>query len=147
MVKPLAFLSYCHENFDEVERLHDFLVKEAIQVWWDQDISPGSDWKHEIRQAMEKSDAFLLCLSKETEQRTTSGIYPEALDAITAYREYRPGETYVIPVRLSECTVPPVEIDGTRTLQRLQYIDLFGSKKTPNLRRLVDAIRDTIQNP
>jgi len=116
-------------------------------VWWDQDILPGQDWKFEIRKAMRNAYAVVLCLSQETAARTTSGIYPEALDAIEAYREYSPGSTFLIPVRLSDCEVP-IEIDGTRMLDRLQFVDLFPSaQRATGLARLVTALRAAPHHP
>ncbi|MEM9266593.1 MAG: toll/interleukin-1 receptor domain-containing protein [Cyanobacteria bacterium P01_F01_bin.13] len=125
MAKKHVFLSYCRDNANEVNRLHGELLAAGEPVWWDQDILPGQDWKLEIRKAMKDAYAVLLCLSKETGERTTSGIYPEALDAIKVYRNYAPGSIFLIPVRLSECDIPMIEIDDTRTLSRLQRVDLF----------------------
>ena len=129
MAKKHVFLSYCRDNVDEVRRFHGALIAAGEAVWWDQDILPGQDWKFEIRKAMRDAYAVLLCLSKETSDRTTSGIYPEALDAIKAYRNYAPGSIFLIPVRLSECDIPMIEIDDTRTLDRLQRVDLFPTEQ------------------
>lgn len=123
--KKHVFLSYCRENKAEVAILREDLIAAGEAVWWDQDILPGRDWKFEIRTAMRNAYAVVLCLSKETMARTTSGIYPEAVDAIAVYREYSPGKLFLIPVRLSDCEIPLIEIDGTRTLDRLQRADLF----------------------
>lgn len=57
------FLSYCHDNKEEVAKLRDELIEAEEHVWWDQDILPGQDWKGAIREAMEQSYAFVLCLS------------------------------------------------------------------------------------
>jgi hypothetical protein len=111
-------------------------------VWWDQDLLPGQDWKFEIRKAMKNSCAIVLCFSKESEAGTTSGIYPEALDAVAVFRELQPGSIYLIPVRLSACEIPLVEIDSTRTLDRLHRVDLFpAEKRKEGLTKLVKAIR------
>lgn len=148
MSKKHVFLSYCRDNADLVAKLRDDLMAAGEQVWWDQDILPGQDSKLAIRQAMKQSYAVVLCLSAETESRTTSGIYPEAADAVEAYRQYAPGKVFLIPVRLSQCEIPPVEIDVTRTLDRLQYVDLFPpSKYQDGLRRLVRAIQTTGDRP
>ena len=117
-------------------------------MWWDQDILPGEDWKRAIRQAMRDSYAVLLCLSQEAAARTRSGIFPEALDAIAAYREYAPGSIYLIPVRLSDCTIPSIEIDDVRTLDRIQHVDLFPAAQRANgLQRLIAAIQATPDHP
>lgn len=142
--KKHVFLSYCRDNEPEVKQLRDDLIAAGEFVWWDQDIHPGQDWKFEIRQAMRTAYAVVLCLSEESEARVASGIYPEAMDAINLYRELTPGSIFLIPVRLSPCKIPPVEIDGTRTLDRLQYQDLFPSEKyAASLQKLLGAIQST----
>jgi hypothetical protein len=148
MSKKHIFLSYCHDNATEIARLRNDLVAAGASVWWDQDIKGGQDWKFEIRRAMKNAYAVVLCLSAESEKRSASGIYPEALDAVSAYREYAPGSIFLIPVRLSDCEIPPIELDGTRTLDRLQYIDLFPAEKhTVGLQKLVQAISDASSRP
>lgn len=143
-----VFISYCHDNLAEVIRLREDLIKAGENVWWDKDIKPGQDWKFAIRQAMKQSYAVVLCLSEESQRRKISGIYPEAMDAISAHREYSPGSIFLIPVRLSDCEIPSIEIDATRTLDRLQHVDLFpASEREDGLRRLIEAIRLSTHHP
>lgn len=143
-----VFLSYCHENATEVAALRQDLLRAGEKVWWDQDILPGQDWKFSIREAMKQAYAFVLCLSAESQARTASGIYPEAMDAIEAYRQYKPGSTFLIPVRLSKCEIPPIALDATRTLDSLQYVDLFPTtKRDDGLVRLKQAIRAVPLHP
>jgi hypothetical protein len=143
-----VFISYCHDNQDEVEELRNDLIKAGENVWWDQDILPGQDWKFEIQQAIKNSYAFILCLSKESEARSKTGIYPEALEAIARFREYKPGSIFLIPVRLSDCNIPPLEIDSTRTLDRIQYIDLFPtSRRDTGVKKLIRAIQSVSNHP
>jgi hypothetical protein len=137
-----VFLSYCRDNKTEVAKLRDELIAAGEQVWWDQDILPGQDWKNEIRNAMRAAHSVVLCLSRESAERITSGIYPEVLDAIGAYRQYAPGNIFLIPVRLSDCEIPLIEIDATRTLDRLQFVDVFPpSRWRSGLDQLVKAIQ------
>ena len=148
MPKRHLFLSYCRDNAKEVRRLHDELIAAGEPVWWDQDLLPGQDWKLDIRQAMRDAYAVVLCLSAETADRITSGIYPEVLDAIATYREYAPGGIFLIPVRLSDCALPLIEIDATRTLDRLQCVDLFPPPNwAPGIQRLVQALRASPHHP
>lgn len=139
MAKKHIFLSYCRDNRDEVSKLRDDLIAEGESVWWDQDILGGHDWKLEIRKAMKDAYAVVVCFSHETTDRITSGIYPEILDAISAYREYAAGGIYLIPVRLSECEIPLIECDGTRTLDRLAYINLFEPNGFDKLMQSIHA--------
>lgn len=40
-----VFVSYLHDNKDEVERLVSELESAGEGVWWDENILGGSDWK------------------------------------------------------------------------------------------------------
>ena len=143
-----VFLSYCHENTAEVATLRQDLVNAGETVWWDKDLVPGSDLRLEIRKAQKSSYAVVLCLSRESESRIRSGIYPEIMDAIAAYRDYAPGGIYLIPVRLSDCEIPLIGIDATRTLADLLYVDLFPpSVRSDGVDRLIKAIRSTRLHP
>jgi hypothetical protein len=104
-------------------------MRAGERVWWDKDILPGQDSKQEIRNAMKESYAVVLCLSAGLSNRLKSGVYPEMRDAVAAFRQMRPGSIYLIPVRLSKCGIPDIEIDDTRTLDRIQYVDLFPAPK------------------
>jgi len=150
--KPSAhrhvFLSYCREDLERVRELRSALVAQGETVWWDQDLQPGQDWKFEVRCAIERAYAVVICLSQRSASRRSSGIYPEAAYAIAAYREYAPGSIFLIPVRFSKCAIPPIEIDASRTLKQLQYLDLFpASQRTERIRRLVRAIRAAPYHP
>ena len=97
---------------------------------------------------MKDSYAVVLCLSKETEARATAGIFPEALDAIAVYRTYTPGSIFLIPVRLSECEIPDLELDDARMLDRLQYVDLFPAAQwATGLQELINALGATPHHP
>ena len=148
MAKKHLFLSYVRESSAEVERLRDDLIQSGETVWWDRDIPPGANWKQEIRQALKDAYAFVLCLSKEMEERGSSGAFPEIRDAIAIYRELAPGGIFIIPVRLSECEVPTFEIDSTTMLDDLQFVDLFpAAQRSASVRRLVAALRACPDHP
>ena len=141
MVKKHVFISYCHDNKDEVARLVADLKNAGELVWWDADILVGRDWKEAIREAMRNASAVVVCLSPKLTERYRSGVYPEVRDAIATFRQYGPGQSYIFPVRLAECQVPSIEIDDTRTLERIQHIDLFPeSKRNAALRKLIASL-------
>lgn len=51
------------------------------------------------------------------------------------------GSIYLIPVRLSECQIPPIELTPTRTLQDLHYEDIFPPDHRPAaLDRLLQSL-------
>ena len=143
-----VFLSYAHDNRTIVGQLRKELMEAGETVWWDGDILGGQDWKQAIRRAMRDSYAVVLCLSQELAARHQSGVYPEVLDAIAAYRQQAPGSIFLIPVRLSESGIPDIEIDDSRTLDRLQTIDLFPvAARSDGLSRLLRALKAAPGHP
>jgi len=81
-------------------------------------------------------------------ERHRSGVYPDIRDAIETFRQYGPGHAYIFPVRLEECEVPLIEIDDTRTLKRIQHIDLFPeSRRSAGLRKLVASLAAAPEHP
>jgi hypothetical protein len=148
MAKKHIFLSYCHDNESDVAQLRDELIAAGEAVWWDKDILLGQDWKQEIRRAMKDSYAVVLCLSKELAVRVESGVFPEVSDAISVYRKQAPGGVFLIPIRLSACAIPDIEIDDTRTLDRLQSTDLFPvAKRGAGLQKLLVALKASPNHP
>ena len=148
MSKKHVFLSYCRDNQKAVAQLRSELSADGEQVWWDQEILGGQDWKLEIRRAMKDAFAVVVCLSQETEARLKSGIYPELADAVQAYRQYAPGSVFLIPVRLSNCSIPDVEISNAKTLDSLQVIDLFPPPKwRDGLQRLIQSLQNAAEHP
>ena len=144
-----VFISYCHDNKDDVVRLVEDLENADELVWWDEDILGGRDWKEAIREAMMNAYAVVVCLSPElTEERYSSGVYPEIRDAIVTLRQYGPGHYYIFPVRLAKGDVPPIEIDDTRTLNRIQHIDLFPeSERDDGLQKLLESLAAAQEHP
>lgn len=148
MAKKHVFLSYCHENKADVNQLRTDLMNAGEQVWWDGDVLPGQLWKQKVQEAMADSYAVVLCFSRESQQRVRSGIYPEAADAIEAYREYPPGSIFLIPVRLSNCKLPSFQINATEQMNSLQRVDLFPApKRAKEMARLIEAIRKAPEHP
>ena len=149
MDKKHVFMSYCHDNEEEARRLVDDLESAGELVWWDNYILGGRDYKEAIREAMKNAYAVVVCLSPElVKGRHRSGVYPELRDAIAAFREYSPKHSFIFPVRLAECDVPPIEIDDTRTLERIQYIDLFPShKRKVGLQKLLESLSAAPEHP
>lgn len=143
-----VFLSYCRENLSNVAELRRDLVAAGERVWWDQDILPGQNWKSEIRKAMKQAFAVVVCLSKDVETRTSSGIYAEIRDAIGAMRNYLPGSIFLIPVRLAECQIPDIQVSDADSLVDFQYVDLFpAERRDEGLVRLLKAINYAPDHP
>ena len=87
------------------------------------------------------------CL-KRPNPAQTSGIYPEALDAIASYREYSPGSIFLIPVRLSDCEIPTSRSTTPGLWDELHYVDLFpAARRAEGLQKLIKAIKAAPLHP
>lgn len=129
MAGQQVFLSYARENEAEADRLRTDLLAAGYKVWWDRLIEPDQDPYFEVRNAMDRSRVLLVCLSREAVSKTQSGIYREARDVVDLYPTYQPGAIVVLPVRFSECAIPSFSTDETRTLDLLEYVDLFPAEQ------------------
>ena len=100
-----------------------------------------------IEEAEEKG-LPILCLSSEMGSRNQSGVCPELLGSVGLYRKQARGAVFLIPIRLSECDIPHIEIDDGRTLDRIQHVDLFPLVKWPiGLEKLIAALKSCPGHP
>ena len=87
-------------------------------------------------------EAYAVVVVFRSRHRTGSRrAFTELLDAIADFRQYQPGSIFLILVRLSPCEIPLLEIDDTRTLDRIHAIDLFPEEGYQRaLERLIRAV-------
>ena len=143
-----VFLSYCHDNTVLATRLHDALERAGEVVCWDRDFTVGPDWKDQRDKALDCAYAMVLCWSKQAASRTESGVYPELRDAIERLRDMRPGECYILPVRLNKADLPRLRIDATTKVNQLQYVDLFPATKWAlGVQRVLESLRASARHP
>jgi hypothetical protein len=115
---PNIFLSYASEDFPYGKPFYDKLKEQGLRPWLDrEDLLPGVDWDREIVKQIRQSHFVLFCISKRS--RTKRGyIQKELRTALEALQQIPLGQTFLIPVRLEECTVPD-------ELSKYQYVDVF----------------------
>lgn len=137
-----AFISYVREDADEVNRLQETLEAAGIRVWRDtEELWPGQDWKVEIRRAITANSlVFIACFSENSERRDVSYQNEELVLAAEQMRQRKPGVSWLIPARFSECGVPEFELGAGRMLGSIQRIDLFGKSREVGLARLVATV-------
>lgn len=94
-----------------------------------------------IREAIaDGSFAFVACFSEASEARDVSGQREELTLAIDQLRMRRPGDPWLLPVRLDDVSIPDVDLGGGRTLRNIQYIDLFGDRWETGTVKLATAV-------
>ncbi|SLN21049.1 ATP-dependent Clp protease ATP-binding subunit ClpA [Roseovarius albus] len=127
---PFVFLSYAHLDQEIVTNFLPFIHSKNIRTWWDQDISPGDEWRSEIADKLEKSNVILTFW---TESSTVSTSVIE--EASTAQSKKK-----LVHVRMDDSTIP-------YGFSETQYVDLRawdGTESDPNFQRLIYAIQDKL---
>ena len=130
MSSPKAFLSYVTENRDSIKHLDKDLTDYGIDVVTDYKyVSGGDNWRNRIRNLIYESGYFILCFSKEFNEREESVAYRELDYAIERASDFPPDRKWIIPVRINECTIPNREIRPGVMLTDLNWTDLFPNTK------------------
>ncbi len=126
-----VFLCHCSEDKEQIRDLYRRLQRDGLQPWLDEeDILGGQRWESEIRHAINRSRYVLVCLSENfvTRRGYVQKEIAYALDVAYAQPER---STFLIPVRLELCKIPP-------RLRARQCADLFA----PNgYTRLLHSLR------
>ncbi|MDQ3913919.1 MAG: toll/interleukin-1 receptor domain-containing protein [Actinomycetota bacterium] len=140
--EPHAFISYVREDAQDADRLQRFLEGAGIKVWRDtKDLWPGEDWRLNIRQAITNNAlVFIACFSDNSAARATSFQNEELVTAVDEFRKRSPGQTWLIPVRFSDCALPQFDLGAGRTLDSLQRVDLWGDAWDGGTGRLLTSV-------
>ena len=100
------FLCYAREDEGKVKKLYQELSDAGFKPWMDtEDIHGGQRWQSIIRQAIRRSDFFLVCLSANS-VRKRGMVQREMKQALDLWQEKLEDDIYLIPVRLDDCEVP-----------------------------------------
>lgn len=137
-----AFISYVREDKEPVDRIQRILEAAGVPVWRDtEDLWPGEDWKAKIRDAITNNAlVFIACFSENSQARERTFQNEELVLAIDQLRLRRPNQPWLIPVRLSPCSLPAFDLGAGRTLDSLQRVDLFEANWDEGIARLVAGV-------
>jgi hypothetical protein len=134
------FISYVHENLQQVERLCRDLREYGLEYWRDREhIMPGVPWKDAIRRKIQKGAFFVACFSREYTKRTSTYMNEELALAVEELRKRPAHVAWFIPVLFTKGSLPEREIGGGRTLHDLQWVDLSQDWEV-GMRRIVAAV-------
>ncbi len=135
-----TFISYCHENKSQVDRLCHALTSNGVTVWVDwNNITPGIPWKHAIQQAINYGDLFVACFSKEYNSREKTYMNEELTIAIEKLQQKPHDKIWFIPVKLNDCEIPAIDIGEGDTLKDLEYINLYENWET-GIQQILDIL-------
>ena len=132
--QPQVFLAYVKEDEAQAARLYTDLEAAGFNPWMDvRKLMPGQNWPRAIQNAIEASDFFIACFSRNS-VRKKGGFQAEIRYALDCARQMPLDDIFIVPVRLDDCELP-------RSISsELQYIDLFRDRG-PGLERLLSMMR------
>jgi len=144
-----VFISYVTEDSERIDTLCRILTSAGIPYWRDRtDLGPGDEWKQKIRTAIRDGAlAFVACFSSNSLAKTKSYMNEELTLAAEEFRQYTPGHTWLIPVRLDDITLPEWDLGAGRTLADLNYVSLFGDSYTEQAVALTTKISQLLGQP
>lgn len=137
--RPLVFVAYAQEDFALAKRLCHGLRAGGCDPWLDKEkLLPGQNWPRSIERAIEIADTFVACFSHRSTVK--HGTFQSELRyALDAARRVPLDETFLIPARFEDCSVP------ARIAIHTQWVDLFPDWDA-GMERLVASIKDASRN-
>jgi len=139
--KKRVFVSYVKDNAYDVNRICESFQKSNIEYWLDRDqIEPGKIWKQAIRDAIGNGALFLACFSDEYEKRKDTYMNEELLLGVDILRSKPFNSGWLIPIKLSPCKIPQLDIGAGKTLQDIQHL-CFYEDWDREMERLIDLIK------
>ncbi len=120
-----VFISYVRDDQNAVDLLTAELRREGIHVWLDrEDICPGQFWEDALKDAIRQGSFFLACFSEAFNNRHDTYMNDEIRIACEETRSQNQYSGWIIPLMLSKCNIPDIEIVAGRNLKDIQWIDL-----------------------
>ena len=125
--QPSVFICYMKDDVAVATSIYDFLLDCGADPWLDKKrLVLGDDWKLEIKRAVERSDACVICIRPRFEERGFR--HNEVRWAIDALQSRPLGHGYIIPFIIEPCELPNWCKDfhaGDPAVQRSHLDDLL----------------------
>jgi TolB-like protein len=89
---PYVFVSYSHEDAEDVFPTLVWLRDQGINLWYDESISPGSEWREELGRAIRESSGLLFFASTSSVdsphcRREVNDAIDQGISCLTVYLE------------------------------------------------------------
>ena len=101
-----VFLCHASEDKPAIRALYKKFVAEGFRPWLDEeDLLPGEDWRHAITTQLRRTDAVVVCLSRQSV--TKAGyVQKEIAVALDILAEQPEGSIFLIPLLIEDCELP-----------------------------------------
>jgi hypothetical protein len=133
---PHVFLSYCHEDKPQAERIKAELERRGIKVWYDSEsLRAGQDWDDAIERVLrDEIDGFIILNSPMLVSKTFGYVNKEIKLALRCAEMAR-GMGFVYPVL----------IDGADPLPGLDRLQSVNGEREDHLDKLARDIKRDYQ--
>jgi signal transduction histidine kinase len=139
-----AFISYVREDEKEVLRVCDILRQNGIEYWIDKEqLNPGDLWEMAVESAIRDGGLFLAFFSENSTQKDKSFMRQEIILAIDIAKQLPLGTKWIIPIKVSECSIPRYSLGSNLSLDRIHYIETFRNFDE-NMTKLLNCLGHTI---
>src|SRR5688500_18570574 len=128
-----VFVSYKAEDRKRLIPLVEALEAEGFNVWWDQHIDGGANWRDEIESHLDAAKVVVVVWSKRTIGPEGRFVRDEAAQA----QEAGP----YLPITIDKVR-PPL---GFREVQALDLSTWKGNRADPRFKALSDTIRHRLE--
>jgi hypothetical protein len=137
--KPRVFIAYVEEDLSFAKKLYQAFEENGFRPWLDKKrLMPGQNWPRAIETAIQTSDFFVACFSRQATSKRGS-FHSELRYALFCAAKVPLDEIFLIPLRLDDCIVPH------RISRQIQYLDLFPDWKA-GVNRLIAVIKAQNEN-
>ncbi len=136
--QPYIFISYCHQDSEQVFPEIRALSKSGCRVWYDEGIEPGSEWPEEIAKVLLDSTVFIVFISNRSVQ--SRNVRNEINFALNRQKMF-------IAIYLEETELPPgleLRIGDMQAIKKWQFVEKEYARKL--LSALPDEVLETIKD-
>ena len=135
------FMSYVKEDEQFIIKLKKSLSKQGFNIWLDKDnLIAGCDYHISIEKAIRGADIFIACFSNNYYNHTFRYMNEELQIAVEQLRKTQDNCIWFIPIRLTDCEIPTIKIRSGKSLDSLQYIDLYKNWSV-GMRKIIESIK------
>ena len=131
-----VYFSYCPSDRVLVQEIKDYLSGWGVSTRCQDNILPGQEMDLMTKLAIENTHAFLFFFSDKSQVNSSRQFF-ELRCAIEVQRKRHPDKGFIIPIKLSDCSLPKMPIDSRTNVSDLKCLDFqIEGEKERALRKL-----------
>jgi hypothetical protein len=127
------FVSYAHKDRERIEPIVSYLSETGFSIWWDQEIQPGSNFRHFILEALKSAACAVVFWTNNSIKS----------DFIWSEVQKAKERGVLVPVKLDE------DADIPLGFSEMHHIELFGpiTPNSPGVKKLIHRLKQLLRMP